>query len=463
MRFEDILDGTGKEPRQIQLDYFRHLEQALGSHTRHVMDAPPGIGKSFIARTIQRTLGDTAIVTPANILVDQYCEIYKELNGLKGKEWYETRAHYMAAKAKAAHTETVFNPISFYYYHLNTGTPKPANIIVDEAHKLGDMLLLVIGQSLSCDYYGIPDGLDAKGFLGWLEAKVKKLAPFHNRTGKAEGLSSLYETLNLKYQYLKDHLSTVETRYEMLETKQRVKKKHITIRPIQVPHGLIHTIFGDARMLLFSGSITRLHTDELFPGKDVDFVQYEPLAPKENRPLFYSPIPKPQRADIKTIAHRIRDTFEKEGRVNTMVHVTYSMQNDLALELKGLPIHTHNKETKAEVLQNFKEQGGILLASGMAEGVDLPGDLCRSIIVPKLPYANRGDPAVIKRLALPNGNEWYSVDTVMTLIQQLGRGVRGADDSCNLHIWDYTFPRLVSRTRKYLTKGFLEAIKWEGK
>ena len=38
------------------------------------------------------------------------------------------------------------------------------------------------------------------------------------------------------------------------------------------------------------------------------------------------------------------------------------------------------------LLDLFKKRGGILLASGMAEGVDLPDDLARFCVIVKIPY-----------------------------------------------------------------------------
>ena len=120
------------------------------------MAGPPGVGKSYIARTIQRTVSDTAIITPSNILVDQYCSTYSELNGVKGKDYYSELSDYTLSRVRAETEPSVFNPLSFYYYYLRRPhLPKPKHIIVDEAHSLGNMLLLTIAKSYSCKYYGM--------------------------------------------------------------------------------------------------------------------------------------------------------------------------------------------------------------------------------------------------------------------------------------------------------------------
>jgi Rad3-related DNA helicase len=200
---------------------------------------------------------------------------------------------------------------------------------------------------------------------------------------------------------------------------------------------------------------------ELFPDEDaIDFISYEPLAPIENRPIYYTPLPKDSRKDPKTIAAEIKRLYLAKNKPNTMIHVSYQMAKQLAPLLKDLKVIVHDKETKQEALERFRAKGGIMLASGMAEGVDLPGDQCRLLIIPLLLYPNLGDSAVKKRMVLKDGSLWYALTTMMTTVQQLGRGVRSATDSCETYMLDCRFPNLINTTGKYLTQGLKNSIKW---
>jgi len=428
------------------------------------MAGPPGIGKSFIAKTIQRTYGSTAIITNNNILVDQYCDTYPDLNAVKGKNFYDDVAQYRFAQQRAVFTPSVFNPLSFYYFHLrNPGVEKPKIVIIDEAHSLGQMLLLTVTKALSCEYFNIPLELDEAGIIDWLEQTTKKLEPFFQEGGNKtrEKLGSQYEQLKLLYEYIKENLGTVKISYEDRETNNAVLKKYLIIQPLVLPVNLLKTIFGDARMILFSGSITNFHMQELFPNEDaIDFISYEPLAPVENRPIYYTPLPVDNRKDPKSIADEIRRLYLKKNKPNTMIHVSYQMAKQLGPLLKDLNVILHDKEDKQEALEQFRAKGGIILASGMAEGVDLPGDQCRLLIIPLLLYPNLGDSAVQKRMVLDDGNLWYALTTMMTTVQQLGRGVRSATDSCETYMLDSRFPNLITTTSKYLTQGLKDSIKW---
>lgn len=458
--FEKVLDGRGIPPRQCQIDYFNHLSNNWDKFDIHAAQMPPGTGKSYIARTIQRTIDKTSIITPANLLVDQYCHDYPELVAVKGQDYYNDLTEYYQARKQAVNRPAVFNPLSFYYYHLRAknGVQFPSVVIIDEAHLLSDMLLLIVSRALPIAYYGIPDKLSDIQFYEWLNRIVMKLELVDLE--KHTKFATQYETLKILQEYLKKNLHTVKITYEhVTKPGQKVSQYCLVIQPVTLPIGLLETIFRDAKLILMSGSLTKFDLEQMFPTQHVDYITFEPLAPVENRPIYYKPIPIALRRDPNAIAKSILAVYEAAGRPNTLIHVSYS----LAEQLKPLlpkSIITHDSDSKSKALERFKLEGGIFLASGMAEGIDLPGDLCRLIIIPVLLFPNKGDQAVAKKLALPKGEDWYQITTIATTIQQIGRGVRSAEDRCNTVILDYYLKSLVKQTEKYLTEGFKASIKW---
>lgn len=463
--FLDVLDGSGHKPREEQAKYLAHLQSVWVKNRIFGLMAPPGVGKSYIARTIQRTLPFTTIITTNNALVDQYTRDYTDLNGVKGKDYYEDEEGYRRSRLNALQMDNVFNPLSFYYFHLrHPELPRPTTVVIDEAHKLGDMLLLTVGQSLNCRQFGIPRELSDKGFLEWVTAQCRKLAPFHGDEGNVnrKRLSSQFETLKILQAYLERNIESVNVIYEMKETYKQKSEMHITIRPLKFPADMMNVIFGEkTRVVLMSGTLTRSHLEELFPNDStIDLVCFDHPAKREHRLIHYAPILGDVRRDPRTIAAKIRDTFLSEGRPNTLVHVTYSMVEELLPLLKDLsPLH-NSKDNKGDIIDKFKKRGGLLLGAGMAEGIDLPGDFCRLIIIPLLLYPNRGDQAVIKRLAMPNGQFWYGLETLCTFIQQVGRGVRGRDDACKTVVFDRTLPDLINSYSSELSTDFKQTFIW---
>jgi Rad3-related DNA helicase len=107
---------------------------------------------------------------------------------------------------------------------------------------------------------------------------------------------------------------------------------------------------------------------------------------------------------------------------------------------------THGPKDRALVLARFKASADplVLVSPSMTTGVDLPYEACRFQVVAKLPFPDRGDPQVRRRLEVgPDGTpggapgeRWYAWATACGLIQACGRGVRAEDDYCATYILD---------------------------
>jgi Rad3-related DNA helicase len=96
----------------------------------------------------------------------------------------------------------------------------------------------------------------------------------------------------------------------------------------------------------------------------------------------------------------------------------------------------------------------------MSEGIDLPDDLARINIIPKLQYPYLKDPYVVKRMALQDGEKWYALEALKYAIQAAGRTTRHEKDWSTTIIMDPTFKRKVDEYHDELPKDFTDAIVW---
>lgn len=100
---------------------------------------------------------------------------------------------------------------------------------------------------------------------------------------------------------------------------------------------------------------------------------------------------------------------------------------------------------RKDAIHLYKETpGAILVGAGLERGIDLPDDLCRVIIVAKLPWPNRGDKQINARLETKGGDQWYTMQTIRSLVQMTGRGMRHEKDWCMSYILDGAFSNLRS-------------------
>ena len=107
---------------------------------------------------------------------------------------------------------------------------------------------------------------------------------------------------------------------------------------------------------------------------------------------------------------------------------------------------------RERALVDFRDTpGAVLFAPSFDRGVDLVDDDCRVIIVAKVPAPFLGDAQVKARLnSGREGEIWYTVQTIRTLVQMTGRGVRSVDDHCESYILDARFTEHIYKRHKNL-------------
>lgn len=436
-------DGTPRPPRPVQADLLDKIMDEFRKSEVVGVSGPPGIGKSFLARALQRTCGHVDIITSDNELVKQYKRTYPELNVVMGKDNYETEEEYHSALKRAKRGEpTIYNPLS-YFYARERGLRTPDMIIVDEAHLLNDMLTYLAASVIPVNRTQAPENARCEGdLIKWCMARYAKLQA---AIALPDCPGMVYKEFE-RIARLKVSLDqgTQNQVFELAKSMVRVDggrpQKCLVLTPVRVPTGLIRAVTNAPRVLVMSGTMSHYDLQHIAAGRTTSYIQLPYLAPPEARPVYYTPVPQELRKDPQTLANRIRQLYTANP-VPTLVHVTYTMAEHLSHLLTDLrPLVNHSKN-KGAIKERFIKTGGIWLAAGCSEGLDLPYDQCRQIIIPVLMYPDRSDLFIQKRVGLSDGDYWYKLRTIQSTAQRAGRGVRYADDACTTYILDPTFPR----------------------
>ena len=101
----------------------------------------------------------------------------------------------------------------------------------------------------------------------------------------------------------------------------------------------------------------------------------------------------------------------------------------------------------------------VLLSPSMTEGFSLDDDLARFQIIAKMPFPYLGDKQVAAKKDLDQ--DWYTLQTVMTIIQACGRIVRSDTDYGDTYILDRDFYRLYNDDNlQFFPKWFEDAFVW---
>ena len=223
--------------------------------------------------------------------------------------------------------------------------------------------------------------------------------------------------------------------------------------------GMSATIMGAQPMALELG----LHT------WDVESANLPSPFPIDTRKVQYSPIAnithKTKDAEYPKLGGAVDIVLNKHPEEKVLIHaVSYDLRDFLMNHLR--PIYhllmTHNRNDRAIALERFKSYGQpvAFISPSMERGIDLPGDLCRVIIVAKVPYPNLASPQVNKRLhGFSDGNLWYARRTVRSLVQMTGRATRFQGDWSLSYILDSQFGHLVARNKHIFPAWWVQSVR----
>ena len=164
---------------------------------------------------------------------------------------------------------------------------------------------------------------------------------------------------------------------------------------------------------------------------------------------------------LKPIIYKMLQTNMKDfkGIIQTASYeFAKDLYNDAPLDLQRRMLIYNNSNEKSDFIEiHKKSHNTILVGPSLSEGIDLPGDLCRFIIILKVPYASLGDKLVKAKMEL--FPDWYKSDASNNIIQGIGRGNRSKDDWCLTYIMDACWGFLFLNTKEQYAPELQARIK----
>lgn len=494
LHFPKREDGSGRPPKPTQVKVADYLEEVWDKANVHALQLPTGVGKSWLCRMVQENKGALVIV-PSNILMDDtYTKVYPDVNALKGKTHYNCHTHtgldcadasqlndgkkacpgcpYGEARRRAIYGEpTFFNPMSLFYLQKDERYKRPDVIVIDEAHQLRDMLLLISGKQFRRSKYQFPETTNELEIIQWMQAQLRTLHKLFNRAIDDEVKDAkVIEELSREIESVANTLKGLEENsqnyaiYISDGTFRNKAERYLNVVPLEPPRFLVNALLDCNKLVLMSATLPRSDIETLIKGEPYTYLDMPSPIDKSRRTIYYNPTKFPMnfKTEPVNIVRHIERIIADHPGLNTIIHVSYGWAQRLAPHFT-IPILTHTAENKAQALEVFKQRGGVFLASGFAEGVDLKGKLCELNIIPMIIKLNPYDPAVKKRMAWGNGRKWYDMEAIKTLVQQVGRSTRGETDRSKIVVCDPAFPTLLLNNKQDVPMSFYEAVDWRYK
>jgi len=173
--------------------------------------------------------------------------------------------------------------------------------------------------------------------------------------------------------------------------------------------------------------------------------------------------------DLRIWSARMDQIIERRKDRKGIIHsVSYDRQKDIIDRSRHRDImisHERGSDHIRAAVEKFKKADApaVLVSPSMTTGHDFPYDECRYQIISKIPYPDTRSKlmqARTKGLQHWKGDNTYSHHIAMRdLIQMVGRGMRAADDFCEVFIVDNNIIWFIKRYGHYAPIWFISTYK----
>lgn len=485
------------EIRPHQWNAVREIMQAYENGARVVwLDAPTGSGKTLIAEMVRRLLGVKGLyVCSGKTLQHQFMRDFPDAKLLMGRGNYPTELMpepYTAGDCTMPDCGWCETANSCPYQVAKRAAIRGPLSVLNTSYFLAEGNY--VGDVVNKAEFVVLDECDVleRELMGFVEFRVgprmmKDLGLVAPKKGSHKGTiqewmeQDLVEGITRASREVPKHLDQLEKlRYRKRLGELRQKASMVAgqihkdewirdndagplvMKPVKVSeYGEDYLWRHGKRWLCMSATI--ISPDELCDSlglnpSECQVVRVPMTFDVEKRIVNVAPVAnvvsKEKDTAYPQLASAIRRIMDMHPTERVLVHtVSYELSKDLFNRLRdtGRAItYTQSQDRDTALRQLRDSDNGVLLASSLDRGVDLKDDECRVVVVAKCPFPYLGDKQVSARMHLTNGQSWYNVQTIRSMVQMTGRAVRSNDDWCVSYILDKQFVSNLYRRNKML-------------
>jgi Rad3-related DNA helicase len=478
------------------------------------LDAPTGAGKTLIGEMVRRLVSKGSVYVCHSLgLQDQFQTDFPYAAVLKGRSNYPTQTAPFpevtcadctnTSKPDAEDAECAWcpEPAMCSYVEVRGKAFEAAIAVTNTAYLLAeannvgrlmqgrDLVIADEADTLEQILMGTAEFRIGAGMLRKVGVQAPKKGS-HSPTISAWMVKELLPKLKLRRAKLgrSDDVEVIRERARLSRLIGRVvevageilgdgwvrdydKSDSFILKPVTVDQVGEDWVWKHAeRWLLMSATL--VSTDEMvqslgMEGMKVETVTVPMTFPVENRQIHALPVAamtaKNKDEAWPAMAEAVKGLQRLHPDDKILVHtVSYELARYLCLNARaGRQVFTYNESKfRDPEVEAFKAHDGpaIMFAPSLDRGFDFKGDEARVVVVAKIPYPYLGDQQVSARLHTKGGQQWYTVQTVRSLVQMTGRGVRSADDWCTSYVLDSSFFKLMKGDKRLLPGWWREAL-----
>jgi Rad3-related DNA helicase len=482
-----------------------------------LLDGPTGSGKTLIAELVRREMNVKGIYTcTTKTLQDQVLTDFPYAKVLKGRANYPTldrpdlfraaydqrvtcddctkapgeqcawcwdhdACPYEAAKQAAVYADLAVLNTAYLLAEANyVGRFHPELVVADECDELEGQLMSFVEVTIGPrDRTRLDLDVPARktvesAWVDWLDGAVQAARvelgrhPAKSKTPTDIKRRKKWERMAGQLAFVRDGVMDGGWVYD------HSRPEWVTFKPITVDHFARDLLWRHSpRWLCMSATVISFDqiAKELGLGDDEwAAVQVPSTFPADRRPIHVVPVAdltyKTEEAEWEKAADALLAVLDLHPDERVLAHTqSYRLTQRL---YDHLHVHTHrplftyrDAAGREEALGSFRTTGrAVLLAPSLQRGISLDDEACRVVVVVKMPFASTGDPQVSKRLYGTGraGQLWYSVKTARTIVQSTGRGMRHADDWCEIYVLDKQFLNFWRRNKRLVPQWWRDAV-----
>lgn len=406
------------------------------------------------------------------------------------------QCHYQVAKENAAEASLAILNIAYFLAETGLGKSRFADrdlVVIDEADTLEEQLMSWIEIRVTphmrrqIGLKTIPKKTVPSDWVRWMTEELEPALTRRLQELKAQ--QRLFdvdvkqqreikrvERLRAKVRDATEGGLNISEGWVMTgyEGAKEAENATVVFKPVRITRDLSYPALwmrGHQFLLMSATTISaeQMAEDLGLEKDDWAYVKMDSSFPPENRPIFarnvVSVTAKTKKTAYPKIIDALDQVIDENPGVRILVHtVSYELTRELYNKTKSNRVMTYWQASERDrVLAQFLQRDdSVLLAPSFERGIDLPGEDCQVIVIAKIPYPYLGDKQISSRMYQKGGSVWYAVQTIRSIAQMTGRGMRSKDDWCDTYILDAQFRRLYRENKRLFPKWWTDALAKSG-
>lgn len=358
-------------------------------------------------------------------------------------------------------------------------------VVFDEAHTIEGEVVRFIGYDVRGSYL-MEAGLDQRDYdlestggmvdlLGALrEAYGRLIQQRSSDTNTAAGVMAL-QRISRRFEgvtNIRKEVNAGRNNFIVQEPEfdRRGELSRVSIVPLDIS-GYVRDLFDSDVQVFMSATIDKENFSRMMGMGECGYIDVSKSPfPAENRRVNFldvarlsSKSPESDEIRVAQMIDSVMSTHQdSRGLILTSsrarcrrLHERLSRKQASRIEFA----HSVNEDqsTIDEVLAVHADTpNGVLLSSSLWQGIDLKGGLSRFQIIEKCPYPNLGDSRVAAKARADRS--WYVYQTVVKVLQGMGRSVRDRDDHAVTYVMDSSVRQLLDRNRGMVPAAYHDVI-----